>query len=89
MITEKINLVSLPHLDLSSPEERVVEGHGRADRVLVRELDVGEPLGVAVKLVAQDGHAIDGAAPVEVLRGEGENIFFVAILSNDYEFMMF
>ena len=68
MITEKIILVSLPHLDLSSPEERVVEGHGRADRVLVRELDVGEPLGVAVKLVAQDGDPVDGAAPVEVLR---------------------
>ena len=40
---------------------------------------------MAVKLVAQDGHAIDGAAPVEVLRGGGGNYFFLSILSNDYD----
>ena len=58
------------HLDLPSSKERVVEGHGRADRVLVGELHVGKTLGVTVKFVAKDGHAVDGSAPVEVLRGK-------------------
>ena len=56
------------HLDLPSSEERVVEGHGRADGVLVGELHVGETLGVTVEFVAQDRHAVDGSATVEVLR---------------------
>ena len=60
----------ISHLDLPASEERVVECHSCADRVLVRELDVGESLGVAVELVAQDRHPIDGAAAVEVLKKE-------------------
>ena len=43
---------SLSHLDLPAPEEGVVERHGRADRVLVRELDVGEPLGVDAQMTS-------------------------------------
>ena len=54
------------YLDLPSPEEGVVERHGGADRVLVRELDVGEPLRVTVELVAQDRHTVDGPASVEM-----------------------
>lgn len=52
--------------DLSALEERVVEGLGRLNRVLVAELDVGKALRVTGELVAQNGHTVDGAAAVEV-----------------------
>ena len=42
----------LHHLDRPSPEERVVECHGRAHRVLVRELHVGEALGVRAQMTS-------------------------------------
>ena len=55
------------YLDLPASEERVVQGHGGADRVLIRELDVGEAFGLSVELVAEDGDAVDASAAVEVL----------------------
>lgn len=53
-------------LDLSALEERVVEGLGCLNRVLITELDVGKALWVAGELVAQNGHAVDGATAMEV-----------------------
>jgi len=55
------------HLDLPSPEEAVVESHGSLHGVLIRELDISEPLGVSVELVAEYGDPVNGAAPVEML----------------------
>lgn len=70
------------HLDLSSSKERVIEGHGRAHRVLVGELHVGKALRMSVELVAQDSDAIDGPAAVKMLfqffgRGSVVNIAHV------------
>jgi len=44
------------HLDLSSPEQRIIQSHGCLHRVLVSELDIGETLRVAIKFVAEDCH---------------------------------
>ena len=53
---------SLSHLDLPAPEEGVVERHGRADRVLVRELDVGEPLGVQAQMTSTQKGGPEGGS---------------------------
>ena len=58
---------SLSHLDLPAPEEGVVERHGRADRVLVRELDVGEALGVDAQMTStQKGVQKGGPETLEI-----------------------
>ena len=45
------------YLDLPSTEETVVQSHSCLHGVLVGELHVGKPLGVAIELIAQDGHS--------------------------------
>ena len=40
------------HLDLSAPEQRVIQSHRSLDRILVCEFYVGEPFGMPVILVA-------------------------------------
>ena len=54
-------------LDLPALEEGLVQGQRVGHVLLVRELHVGEALGVARVLVADDGHAVHHPAVLEVL----------------------
>lgn len=65
-INTPLNAESRTDLYLAAAEKGLVQGHGGVDRVLVRELDVGEALGVAVELVAEDRDPVDAAAAVKV-----------------------
>ena len=44
------------HLNLAASEERIIQSHSCLDRILVSELHVGEPLGMSIVFVAEDGH---------------------------------
>lgn len=57
----------LTHLDQPSAEETLVHDHCVGHEGGVAELDVRVALGVARELVAQNRHAVDGAARLEVL----------------------
>ena len=55
-MTDSERTLSIFHLDLATPEERIIQSHGCLDRIFVSELHISESLGMAVIFVAEDRH---------------------------------